>query len=242
MTKQQQTDDVLVELYKLTLQFTRKYQPRYYYQFRGELHDLAMEFYCEFLTPKGRGEKKETLLDKFNPEITTLPYLVKVAVTRKLIDKSRADSSMFVSIDELISEYGDVMQKTFNLIDSSEDDIRDEAFQTRRIVKAFADLEDLAKNNLVSKLFSECSPLVKVLKPVFVYVDNYPIQQVTDKTVVAFVPILKKCVNFALSDGHPRGGVRIKSLDTTGLTQYHSGFDRDVFEDYQNELLSVARI
>lgn len=242
MTKQQQTEEVLVELYKLTLQFTRKYQPRYYYQFRGEIYDLAMEFYCEFLTLKGRGEVKESLLDKFNPEITTLPYLVKVSVTRKLIDKSRADNSLVMSIDALIEEYGDVMKKTFNLIDSSEDDVRDEAFQTRRIVKAFSQLEEYAKNSLVSKLFCECSPLVNVLTPVFRYVNNFPIQQITDKTVVVFVPALKRCVNFALSDGHPRGGVRIPSLDTTDLSQYHSGFDRDVFEEYQNDLMCAARI
>jgi len=241
MTKQQQTDEVRVELFKLTLQFTRKYQPRYYYQFRGEVYDLAMEFYCEFLTPKGRGDVKESLLDKFNPEITSLAYLVKVSVQRKLIDRSRADRIQLVSIDEMIESYGDVMQKTFNLVDEVEE-APDDAYQTRRLISAFSALDVLTKNNLVSRLYCECSPLVKILKPVFKYINNCPIQQVTDKTVVVFIPSFHKCINFALSDGHPRGGVRLPSLDTTGLTQYHSGFDRDVFEEYHNELLVGSRI
>lgn len=241
MTKQQQTDDVLVELFKLTLQFTRKYQPRYYYQFRGEVYDLAMEFYCEFLTPKGRGEVKESLLDKFNPEITSLAYLVKVSVQRKLIDRSRADRVQVLSIDEMIESYGDVMQKTFNLVDEVEE-VPDDAYYTKRLLSAFSNLDVFTKNNLVSRLYCECSPLVKILKPVFQYINNCPIQQVTDKTVVVFIPSFHKCINFALSDGHPRGGVRLPSLDTTGLTQYHSGFDRDVFEEYNNELLAGSRI
>ena len=115
MTKQQQTEEVKVQLFHLTLQFTRKYQPRYYYQYRGELYDLAMEFYCDFLTPKGRSSVKETLLDKFDPSITTLPYLVKVSTIRKLIDRSRADSTPILSIDALIESYGDLITKTFNL-------------------------------------------------------------------------------------------------------------------------------
>ena len=37
-----------------------------------------------------KGEE-ESLLDKWDPEVTILPYLVKVSVIRKLIDGSRTD-------------------------------------------------------------------------------------------------------------------------------------------------------
>ena len=92
MTKEQQTDQVKLRLYRLTEMFVKHYQPLLYYQFRGEQADLVSDFYTEFLTPKSRVKGKEqTLLDKFDDSITTLEYLVKVSVQRKLIDASRKD-------------------------------------------------------------------------------------------------------------------------------------------------------
>lgn len=91
MDKSEQTDEVKTELFKLVQQFVRKYWRRYYPAYKGDIDDLISEFYTEFLTEKGRGDKKESLLDKFNPNVTTLPYVVKVAVQRMLIDRSRSD-------------------------------------------------------------------------------------------------------------------------------------------------------
>lgn len=87
-----QTEEVKVRLFKLTQQFVRKYVSRYYKQYNGVVDDLVMDYYVEFLTPKSREIGKEaSLLDKFDENVTTLPYLVKVAVQRKLIDSSRTD-------------------------------------------------------------------------------------------------------------------------------------------------------
>lgn len=92
MDKSEQTDKVKTELYNLTLQFVRKYWRDYYPNYKGELEDLAMDMYEGFLTPKSRVKgKEETLLDKFDPNVTTLPYLVKVSVQRGLIDAARSD-------------------------------------------------------------------------------------------------------------------------------------------------------
>lgn len=237
MKREEQTSEVLVELCNLTVMFTRKLQPKYYYQYRGDLYDLAMEFYCEFLTAKGRGEKKETLLDKFDPSVTSLPYLVKVAVSRKLIDRSRADRSSLTSIDRLVDEFGDLITKVFNLVENpNEEEVEVDEYFKKRLVNSFDKLDDFTKNSIYSKLYDVASEFCQILKPVFMYIHDCPVQQITDKTVVLFVPDLHKCINFSLEDGHPRGKVRPFVIDTVGLVQYHSGFDRDIFEDFFNSL------
>lgn len=92
MKKEEQTDAVMKELYDLTLSFVRKYWRKYYPSYKGDVEDLASDFYLEFITPKSRVPGKEqTLLDKFDSKVTILPYLVKVSVQRKLIDRSRTD-------------------------------------------------------------------------------------------------------------------------------------------------------
>lgn len=91
IAKSEQTDKLKKEVYDLVLSLTRTFQPLYYKQYKGDIRDLASEFFTSFLTEKGRGEKKESLLDKWNPDITNLTYLLKVAVVRKLIDYSRSD-------------------------------------------------------------------------------------------------------------------------------------------------------
>lgn len=92
-TRDKATDDEKKEeLYKLTEQFVRKYQPQYYKQYKGDLQDLVSDFYAEFTTKKSRvAGKEESLLDKYDENITSFPYLVKVAVQRMLIDRSRKD-------------------------------------------------------------------------------------------------------------------------------------------------------
>jgi hypothetical protein len=85
-------EEIKKELYNLTKQFVYKYQPRLYKQYKGEIDDLVSDFYTEFLTAKSRESgKEESLLDKYDPEKSNLPYLTKVAVQRMLIDKSRSD-------------------------------------------------------------------------------------------------------------------------------------------------------
>lgn len=121
MRREDQTDEVKARLYRLTLMFVRKYQPRYYKQFRGDQLDLASEFYCQFLTAKSREKGKEaSLLDKYDSSITSLEYLTKISVQRMLIDRSRADQTPFTSIERFTDEFGDVMLKTFGL--TTEDD------------------------------------------------------------------------------------------------------------------------
>ena len=97
------------ELYKLTKQFVQKYQRQYYPAYKGELDDLVSDFYAEFLTPKSRERgKEESLLDKFDENVTSLPYLVKVAVQRKLIDRSRSDKGEKNYVEKYDEETGDL--------------------------------------------------------------------------------------------------------------------------------------
>lgn len=92
LSKEEQTDEVKVELFNLVKQFVYKYWRRYYVQYKGDLDDLVADYYIEFLTEKSKEEgKEESLLDKFDPKVTSLAYLAKIAVIRKLIDDSRKD-------------------------------------------------------------------------------------------------------------------------------------------------------
>ena len=111
-----QTEEVKVRLFKLTQQFVRKYVSRYYKQYNGVVDDLVMDYYVEFLTPKSREIGKEaSLLDKFDDTITSLEYLVKVAVQRKLIDSSRQNPIPMLRIDNFQDEFGDCIADTFGL-------------------------------------------------------------------------------------------------------------------------------
>lgn len=108
-----------LRLYNLTRQFVLKHSHHYYQQYRGELQDLWQDFFIDFITPKCRpGGRKETLLDKYDSSVTSFEYLVKNAVIRKLIDRSRKDRAVSLSIDNLQKEYGDLITETFQLVDS----------------------------------------------------------------------------------------------------------------------------
>lgn len=110
-----------LRLYNLTRQFVLKHSHHYYQQYRGDLQDLCQDLFIDFITPKCRpGGRKETLLDKYDSSVTSFEYLVKNAVIRKLIDRSRKDRTVSLSIDNLQEEYGDVITETFQLVESQQ--------------------------------------------------------------------------------------------------------------------------
>ena len=238
MRKEEQTQKVLLELCDLTLNFTRAYQPRYYYQYRGDVYDLAMEFYCEFLTPKSRKGTPESLLDKFNPEITTLPYLVKVSTIRKLIDRSRSDKYRLTSLDKLIED-GVSPSFTLDFLSNIEDKVDlTEVSMRSKIITEFNKLEPLVRNTLFAELLQCKSPICDFLSPVLKTINGHPVQQITDKTIVLYVKAYRKCLNFDNITGIPRGNLRPFVLQERNLGKYHSGFSKTEFEDYNNSLTS----
>lgn len=89
ISKEDQTDQLKYKVYTMVLPFVQKYQPRFYPQYRGDLKDLASQFYLDFMG--GSGGDKESLLDSYDPSVSSLPYYVKIAVQRALIDESRTD-------------------------------------------------------------------------------------------------------------------------------------------------------
>lgn len=242
MDRNLQTDKLHLELYQLTKSFTRDLQPRYYYQFRGDINDLASEFFTQFITPKGRkGAVKETLLDKYNPNTTSLAYLVKVCVTRKLIDQSRQNPQQYVSIDAQTEENGDCINRVFNLYSDFEDEkntiLTDPKF-LRKVLEGYRKLPEEERNLYFVSIFDSQSVLAKVLEPVIRYIHMCPIQQITDKTVVLYIPQYQRLVNFSLEDGHPRGSfqpfhLREEELETLrSYGKYHSHFTRELFIEY----------
>jgi len=213
MEKSKQTDEVKVRLYNLTLQFVRKYQPRFYMQYRGAQEDLAADFYVQFLTEKSREEgKEESLLDKYDSTITSLEYLVKISVQRKLIDRSRQDSHPLKSIDHFIDEFGDVMLKSFGLSTEDEDPpVDNRQFSTefmcsvaarfdslsesakRSIQKRYSEIRDVlcrSYRDLFDQVIDLNDPLEDdLITELFVYLESdagrvwCPVQQLTPKTV-----------------------------------------------------------
>lgn len=157
MAKEDQTDQVKEELYKLTQQFVYKYWRKYYPAYKGDVEDLVSDMYLEFLTPKSRIKgKEESLLDKFDPSITTLPYVVKVAVQRMLIDKSRKDKGEKNYAEDYDEETGRLtLDFLANRIDDPEIQVDDIEFTPEEIMELrdlYDELPAYKKNHFI-KLF-----------------------------------------------------------------------------------------
>ena len=167
MEKAKQTEEVKVRLYNLTVMFTKKYVHRYYKQYQGEISDLATEYYISFMTPKSRIKgNEETLLDKFNEEITCLEYLVKVAVQRKLIDSSRQNPRNNVSLDSMVENYGDMVLDNLNLITEEEDTVDTIEFPIEFKLTAKTKLEGLSKK-MKTKVKMQYEEIKEVLAPAY---------------------------------------------------------------------------
>lgn len=167
MEKQNQTEEVKVRLYNLTTMFTKKYVHRYYKQFEGDVNDLASEYYLQFLTPKSRVKGMEqTLLDKFDGNITSLEYLVKVSVQRKLIDSSRQNPRNAVSIDRVVDEFGDMMIQNFNLVTSDEETVDTIEFPIEFKLAAKTKLDKLSKR-MQEKVKTQFEEIKDVIAPAY---------------------------------------------------------------------------
>lgn len=162
MRVEQQTEELKVRMYDLTLQFVRKYQRQYYKQYKGDLEDLVMDFYCNFLTPKSRTlGNEESLLDKFDPThsggCTSLERVVKVSVVRMLIDRSRSNPYQVESIDRFVDDFGDFMTTVFGL--TTDDQEEEDLIETRVFGKDFIttassrfdSLAEKAKNTIIKQ-------------------------------------------------------------------------------------------
>lgn len=240
MVKEKQTKEVIQELYNLTRQFTRALVDRYYYQYRGDVDDLAGDFFVQFMTPKASGDrKKETLLDKFDESITSLAYLVKVSVARKLIDQSRQHPYIIRSIDQVIEENGDGFMLILNDLeeDKKRTIFRDESLISK-IKVAFNKLPESIRNERFVELFDTASSLTQYLEPVLHKVRNCPIQQVTSRTAVVYIPIACTFVLFDVETGKPRGSFKPFTLNEEELKQvralavYHSSFTKELLQEF----------
>lgn len=178
MKRSEQTEAVKVRLYRLTDQFVKKYVWRYYKQFTGDIDDLIMEYYVEFLTPKSREKgKEESLLDKFDSNVTTLEYLVKIAVQRKLIDSSRQDPTQDIRIDNYVDEFGDCITEAFELTTEQDEesgfmvDIRTFTIEEMRSIKLrFENLADDFKQTFYKQFKDVECALAPAYRDLFSYV------------------------------------------------------------------------
>ena len=256
MNKSEQTDEVKARLYKLTLNFVRKYQPRLYYQFRGEQEDLASEFYTQFLTAKSREKGKEaSLLDKYDSSVTSLEYLVKISVQRMLIDRSRADKYKFKSIDHFVDEFGDVIIKTFNLSTDDDEISVDELEFTPDFIELvrskFYNLSFDAQKSLRMQVRECYNVLTPEFQKVFKFlVNNDPqrilrfnlivdervescvCQQITDKTVCLLfngqVYNFDRLTGVGRSKSYRQWHLTLESLqEIQDIPLYKSGFSRE---------------
>lgn len=159
LAEDEQTDALKEELYKLVQQFVWKYWRQYYPAFKGETTDLIIDFYENFLTKKGRGEKKESLLDKYDTSITSLPYLVKTSVIRMLIDRSRSDKHEVNYSEQYDEETGDLsLDFLASLVDEEPEYIDSMVFtpeQVEEIKSTYEALPEAAKKHFL-RMYREC--------------------------------------------------------------------------------------
>ena len=127
--------EVKVKVWELVHKYVKFHQPYYYRQFQGDLWDLGQDIFESFMKAKARVRRvkdltgkvlkdeegnevrvrgrEQSLLDKYNPQVTSIEYLVKGCVIRKLIDYSRGDKVPFVRYQSLLEEFGDRVLVTF---------------------------------------------------------------------------------------------------------------------------------
>lgn len=74
---------------------------KYYYQYCGLLEDLVGDIYADFISLRGRVEKR-TLIDGYDCRVMSFESYVKCCVLRKLIDRSRSDGRYFERLDDLV--------------------------------------------------------------------------------------------------------------------------------------------
>lgn len=135
--KRARLGDVKVKVWELVHKYVKVHQPYYYRQFQGDLWDLGQDIFESFMKAKARVRRvkdltgkvmkdeegnvmrvkgrEQSLLDKYNPQVTSIEYLVKGCVIRKLIDYSRGDKVPFVRYQNLLEEFGDRVLVTFRL-------------------------------------------------------------------------------------------------------------------------------
>lgn len=135
--KRARLGDVKVKVWELVHKYVKVHQPYYYRQFQGDLWDLGQDIFESFMKAKSKARlvkdltgkvmkdeegnvmrvrgREQSLLDKYNPQVTSIEYLVKGCVIRKLIDYSRGDKVSFVRYQSLLEEFGDRVLVTFRL-------------------------------------------------------------------------------------------------------------------------------
>lgn len=253
MDKAEQTQEVKEKLYYLTKQFVYKYQPRYYKQYRGDLEDLVLDFYCQFLTPKSRikGQEK-SLLDRYDVSKKPIGFseelyfanLVKVSVQRMLIDRSRQDHYRILSIDKFLEAYGDMFVENFNLSVVPSDDSLD----FNHFLLSYHKMSPALKQSL-RQIYQECrnslsESFTKVFDLLFCTFLTITltdgtlclVQQVTPKTVCAFISSYNMVLDFDRHTGICRSSKDL-SIDSSSLVKvnkypkYHSSLSRTEFED-----------
>lgn len=241
MEKERQ-EQLKVRLYNLTFMFVKAYKPKYYYQYQGDLEDLASDIYCEFLTPKAsKGREKQTLLDKFDDSVTSIEYLTKVCVIRKLIDKSRQDPTIRVSLDRLIEGKGDSIAKALNLVDSTPAQSALASITKRRIKERYETLSDDEKNKVYSVAVQIESEMCTELKPCIPEIHGCLVQQITDKSALLYVKAWRTLITFDIKTGNARGSRVPFTLTDEELESLknHRGFTshmtKELFLDYMSK-------
>lgn len=210
-----------VTLYNLTMKFTEVYQPRYYVQYHGDVHDLSMDIYEDFLTPKSRVKGQEkTLLDRYDTNLKPADMteeaffanLCKVSVTRKLMDRSRVDRYQFSSLDAMIDEFGDLCcpvedEDYMEGVAKVKDRLRDfaDAFrglkpgERRRLRAAYNGIEvkDSLYQEFFDMLLNHTQTVPVEARDGFGRDITLYIQSVTDKTITWYDPVNRR---FCVSD------------------------------------------
>jgi len=240
MRKPSETDEFLIKVYNLVESFIAYYQPRYFYQYTGDIKDLSSELFLDMLTPgKRRGT---TILDDFKMDRPLEPY-VKTWVIHFLIDYSRwstrTHQDHVVYLTEECEKFGDLALYHYGITSSQEQDepIR---LSKEELSSRFNTLDEDKANELYIALLEDESPYASALKPKLHYYHGQAIQQITDRTIVMYDPKRHRSFRWNLSDGKAKGSLRGEGCDIPEKdlpffkrhVNYHSQFSKNMFDDY----------
>lgn len=149
VAKDKQSDAFKQEIYEDIQSFVYKYHTRYYPHYKGELSDLVVEFYADFMRPKKhRNGEVYSEMDRFEPDklggsdwtaddSKKLAAYIQRFVWHRLIDRERTDKREVNYSETYNEETGDLsLDYLAKLIDEQDPGIDELVFTPKLVSQA----------------------------------------------------------------------------------------------------------
>lgn len=154
-----QTDNLKQEIYHSIQSFVYKNYRRYHPHFKGDLHDLVVDFYTDFTRPKKRRNGEVfSELDRFEyhklggddwdaDDSKRLAAYIQRFVWHRLIDRERTDKREINYTERYDEETGDLsLDYLAKLVDEDDDRLEDLEFTPKLISQAQEAYNNMSSN------------------------------------------------------------------------------------------------